>query len=517
MHAFEAQRHGRALRAWLLLVPAALAAPLVTRLDAQVVGPSGRSAPAGVDGIVIDVSGAPVAGAVVTLSVDAWHLETRTGSDGRFGFELPESAARTVSVALAVTAEAKGFAPASARVTAGQRGVRLPLAPASFTESLTVTAVRGAAPFETVAAGSVLTAAELLSAPAPTLDDVLRGTPGFSLFRRSSSRASNPSTQGVTLRGVTGTGASRTLVLVDGLPLNDPFGSWVYWDRVPQAAIERVEVVRGAAGDLYGADALGGVVQVLTFAPGSPRFRAILDGGSHETLRGSLFASGRAGLWTGALAGEWLGTDGVFVMAPSERGAVDTRAKSAYRSGTASVGFDDGAWRAHLRLGAFAEERNNGTRLVVNDTRWRQLAGEAAGPLARGRWIARLSAGRQHYFNNFSAVSDDRSGERLTRAQEIPSDFATGSLEWARPWRAHVFLAGAEGRWTRASVEETRYSPNGEEAGPFLAGGDERTASSSPARAWLSLTGSVSSWGRAAISGAPTRGIPSRRVTTCAS
>ena len=73
---------------------------------------------------------------------------------------------------------------------------------------------------------------------------------------RSSSRVSDPTTQGVTLRGVSGSGASRTLVLADGLPLNDAFGSWVYWNRVPQAAVERVEIVRGATGDLYGAERL---------------------------------------------------------------------------------------------------------------------------------------------------------------------------------------------------------------------------------------------------------------------
>ena len=64
----------------------------------------------------------------------------------------------------------------------------------------------------------------------------------------------------MTLRGVSGSGASRTLVLADGVPLNDPFGSWVYWNRIPFAAVDRVEVVRGATGDLYGAGSLGGVV-----------------------------------------------------------------------------------------------------------------------------------------------------------------------------------------------------------------------------------------------------------------
>src|SRR3970040_676668 len=97
-----------------------------------------------------------------------------------------------------------------------------------------------------------LPSAELANSAAGSLDDALRNSPGFSLFRRSSSRVSNPTTQGVTLRGVSGSGASRTLVLADGLPLNDPFGSWVYSNRVPQAAVDRGGVVRRAVGDLDG-------------------------------------------------------------------------------------------------------------------------------------------------------------------------------------------------------------------------------------------------------------------------
>ena len=87
---------------------------------------------------------------------------------------------------------------------------------------VTVTAgrreLRGA---DTPAATTVVTSAELLSSAATTVDDALRFTPGFTLFRRSSSRAANPTTQGVTLRGLSASGASRTLVLADGVPLND--------------------------------------------------------------------------------------------------------------------------------------------------------------------------------------------------------------------------------------------------------------------------------------------------------
>ena len=67
------------------------------------------------------------------------------------------------------------------------------------------------------ASTSMLTSAELLTSAAGTVDDALRNTPGFRLFRRSSSRVSNPTTQGLTLRGLSGSGASRTLVLAERL------------------------------------------------------------------------------------------------------------------------------------------------------------------------------------------------------------------------------------------------------------------------------------------------------------
>ena len=69
---------------------------------------------------------------------------------------------------------------------------------------------------------AILTAADLASLPPAPLDDALKTTPGFSLFRRTTSRSSNPTTQGAGLRGLSASGASRALVLADGTPLNDP-------------------------------------------------------------------------------------------------------------------------------------------------------------------------------------------------------------------------------------------------------------------------------------------------------
>ena len=223
--------------------------------------------------LVIDQSGAPVAGATVSTAAG----DVVTGPDGIAS--VPARAGGPVTV------KAEGFAESTTTLGTADNGMaRVVLVPAGFKDAVTVTAARGDAQLETPAATSVVGSAAVLTSAAGALDDLLRYTPGFSLFRRSSSRIANPTTQGVTLRGVSGSGASRTLVLADGVPLNDPFGSWVYWNRVPQAAIDRVEVLRGDAGDLYGAEALGGVVQLLTFQPDPlPRVRAFLDGGSHGT------------------------------------------------------------------------------------------------------------------------------------------------------------------------------------------------------------------------------------------
>jgi outer membrane receptor protein involved in Fe transport len=94
----------------------------------------------------------------------------------------------------------------------------------------------------------------------PRLDQVLETAPGVSLFRRTSSLGANPTTQGVSLRAIAGSGASRALVTLDGVPQNDPFGGWVIWTAIPTIGLADARVIRGAGSGPYGAGALTGVI-----------------------------------------------------------------------------------------------------------------------------------------------------------------------------------------------------------------------------------------------------------------
>jgi outer membrane receptor protein involved in Fe transport len=409
-----------------------------------------------IGGIVLDASGAPVAGATVAVEVGRTQVRSvETAADGRFsltGALAPDTSLRV---------RANGFAESVTALQSATAPIRVVLHPRPLSESVTVTASRGASGVDTAASASIISSAELLTSAAGSLDDALRNTPGFSLFRRSSSRVANPTTQGVTLRGVSGSGASRTLVVADGWALNDPFGSWVYWNRIPVAAVDRVEVVRGASGDLYGPDALGGVIQVLTLDAERPRLRVLVEGGSQSTFRTSGFGGRRFGSFLASGGAEVQNTDGAFVVAEDDRGAVDVRAESDYQSVFAAGGYAKGGFRANVRGHVATEDRGNGTPLQINDTEWRQISGDANGAAGGGYWTARIAGGSQEYFQTFSAIAADRSTERLTNDQTIPGNFVTASGQWLRTWRRTDVLVGAEGRRTTADINETRFPVTG--------------------------------------------------------
>ena len=179
----------------------------------------------------------------------------------------------------------------------------VPLAAQLQLPDVVVSASRSAEPRAQVPFSvTVLAGPQLRAAPSTTLDGALRGVPGFSLFRRSDSLTANPTAQGVSLRGLGPSGASRSLVLLDGVPLNDPFGGWVTWSKVSRESLTGAELVRGGGATAWGNAALGGVVQLLT-APPAPGGRLTATVGDFSTHGAELSLTQAAGPGTLQLTG----------------------------------------------------------------------------------------------------------------------------------------------------------------------------------------------------------------------
>lgn len=276
-------------------------------------------------------------------------------------------------------------------------------------------------------------APRLSALPGVNLDDRLRIVPGFTLFRRTSSLAANPTTQGVSLRGLGSTGASRTLLLWDGVPANSPFGGWVYWTRLDPELMERVEVMRGAPLSLFGDKAMGGTIALFSR---EPRARAAWLGyeggnaGTHQLSGGVESTPWRHwGLGGSARA---LHTNGFYIVPEEARGAVDEPAGVRFAAGAIRAAYNNGSRRLFLRADLLAEERANATTLTRNSTGAGTLAANWWRQVGRGAMNVLAYHAREEYRATFSSIGAGRLTERLTARQSVPSDATGAAALWQR-------------------------------------------------------------------------------------
>ncbi|MBV8362331.1 MAG: TonB-dependent receptor plug domain-containing protein [Deltaproteobacteria bacterium] len=181
---------------------------------------------------------------------------------------------------------------------------------------------------------TIFTQQDVEQSPALVLDDALRQIAGFNTFRRSSSivtaPADDPEAQGVTLRGVGPGGASRALVLLDGVPVNDAFGGWIYWDEIPLNSIDRVEVVEGGGSDLWGNEAEGGVIDIISKRPLANGLSLQTSYGNHNTTQDALSADYSYGPFRISLEGDFFNTNGWNIVQEGFRGPLDHNSSSIH-------------------------------------------------------------------------------------------------------------------------------------------------------------------------------------------
>ncbi|MDE3138170.1 MAG: TonB-dependent receptor, partial [Acidobacteriota bacterium] len=406
----------------------------------------------------------------------SFSASTMSGRDGTFWFNAPKAKSCTV------LAKAESFKTAGQTISTLQEQsvhVTLVLAPATQTRQIVVTATRTPTPISETPLGETrITSTELANIPALSLDGALRQVPGFSLFRRTDSRVANPTIQGVTLRGLAASGASRALVLEDGFPLNDPFGGWVYWGRVPRESVDSVEVLQEGASSIYGSGALGGVVQFLT-RPSVPAGLSLETSyGNQNTPDFSLWAGGRKGAWESTLGAGLFHTDGYILVPEPYRGSVDTPAGSTHETLDLTIGRHIGAQaRIFGRGWYYNESRRNGTPLQTNSTSLGEGALGADTPLGNFGFLSlRFYGEAEDFAQTFSAVAPDRMSERLTNSQLVPSQMVGGSALWTRGLGARqTLVAGLDADEVLGVSNEQLFAPSGVMTALTASGGRQRS------------------------------------------
>jgi outer membrane receptor protein involved in Fe transport len=418
---------------------------------------SAQAQQATITGVVQDATGAAISGAQVTLRFSGSTYAAYTNDEGKFSLTAPNGASGSIWVV------AEGFASAEQNwpAASGEAQLNFVLRAVAEGERVVVSATRSQLKLSEVPGSAIELSPEDLSANAGlTLDDVLRQVPGFSLFRRSSSRVANPTTQGVSLRGLGASGPSRALVLKDGVPMVDPFGGWVYWDQVPRAELSSVEVFRGGESSLYGSDALGGVIQFLTRVPAGPSFSIDTSYGTENTPDLSAWGGTKISRWDFEAATDMSRTDGYILVPASQRGIVDTPANSKHATVDAGVGYQiSDTGRAFLRGTFFDESRNNGTPVQKNSTGTGVgTAGINTGIGEHDSIIAHVSGQVEGYDQTFSSIASNRNTEAVTDIQHVPSQEGSAAVQWNHELKNHTLIGGVDVQEVMGSSDEQLFS-----------------------------------------------------------
>ena len=298
---------------------------------------------------------------------------------------------------------------------------------------------------------------QLVSVPSGRIEDALASVAGFQQFRRSDSRSANASAQGATLRALGGNATSRALVLLDGVPMSDPFFGYIPFSAIAPERLSQIRVTRGGGSGPFGTGALAGTIEMESAGIDQ------LDGFAGQALvndRGETELSGSAGARLGSgflvASGRWDRGKGFYTTPEADRVPLSARAA-----------FD--GWSAQIRgVAPVSDEIELQVRgLAYRDERTLRFKGADSGIegqdaslrlVGRGEWefdaLAYLQA---RNFTNV-VVSSTRFVPVLDQ-RNTPATGLGGKLELRPPvGDAHVLRVGMDFRRAEGELFETAIS-----------------------------------------------------------
>lgn len=319
---------------------------------------------------------------------------------------------------------------ASAIVVTGQGLAATPAAPAYDTQTI------GAAQLQATASGRI--------------DDALLSAAGVQQYRRSDSRASNPSAQGITLRALGGNATSRTLVLLDGVPMADPFFGYIPMSAIDPERLAMVRVQRGGGSGAFGAGAVAGTVDMTSAGQaelGLLNAQGLVNDRGETTLSGAL--APRLGQGFAVVTGRWDRGQGFWTTPESQRVPASVRARyDSWSTGVRAVAPLTPEVELQARVAAFEDNRT--LRFAGADN---GISGQDASLRLVGRGAWQFDALAYLQARDFHAVTVSSTSFKKTLDQyATPSTGLGGKLELRPPvGGGHVLKLGAD--WRRAEGE----------------------------------------------------------------
>jgi vitamin B12 transporter len=349
----------------------------------------------------------------------------------------------------------------------------------------------------------VLDRERLAENAAQRLESALADVAGVQQFRRSDSRSANPTSQGLSLRGIGGNASSRALLVLDGVPQADPFGGWVAFPAYAVGRLGQVRVTRGGGSGYWGPGALAGTVELESATPDQlAPVEAALAGGSRAAVDASAAATLRRDNGFATVAGAFARGDGFVPIVAEDRGPADRPAPYRQASGAVrGVVQVGGATELQANLSAFTDRRERGTAFTANRSEGADASVRLVG---RGRWgwsaLAYLQS--RAFASRFASVDAARTLATQTLDQfNTPATGLGFRLEAAPPLGAGLDLRlGVDGRRLDGRTQENFTYVAGLPTRRRLAGGETWTRGAFAdlaleAGAWtLTLAGRVDRW-----------------------
>jgi vitamin B12 transporter len=289
-----------------------------------------------------------------------------------------------------------------------------------------------------------------------TVENTLRDVPGLQQFRRSDARSANPTSQGITLRGLGGNASSRALLILDGVPQADPFGGWVAWPGYDALALSSARITRGGGSGADGQGAIAGTIELFSDNVGD-LIELGAAYGSRNSVDADLIFGRELGQGQLTISANYARGDGFIPIMEGQRGSVDRPAE--YEQAGLAVRFvaplsDTIELQSNVR--AFTDDRERGFAFSENHNDGADASIRLIDRTSDWQWSALAYVQIRNFDVSFGGVSDDRNSvSRVFEQYNVPSTGLGARFELRPPVGDDIELRiGGDWRRTEGETKE---------------------------------------------------------------